>query len=126
MTPDSLQAWLDAYVAAWRSYDPAAIRALFTEDATYAYHPWDAEGEIVRGRDAIAASWLEEPDEPGTWEAAYRPGLIAGDRATAVGVTRYPKDGTVFDNLWELRFAGDRCAEFVEWYMERPQPGAGA
>lgn len=125
MTPESLQAWLDAYVAAWRSYDADAIGELFTEDATYAYHPYDPQDEIVRGRDAIVANWREEPDEPGSWEAAYRPGLIDGDRATAVGVTRYAR-GDVFDNLWQLRFAGDRCAEFVEWYMERPGPDAGA
>ena len=125
MTPDALQAWLDAYVAAWRSYDAAAIGALFTEDACYAYHPWDSGDEMVRGRAAIVASWLEHPDEPGSWEAAYRPGLIDGDRATAVGVTRYHSDGNVFDNLWELRFAGGRCAEFVEWYMQRPTPSGG-
>jgi len=123
MTPDALQTWLDAYVAAWRSYDPAAIGALFTEDACYAYHPWDAGDEVVRGRDAIVANWLEERDEPGSWEAAYRPGLIDADRATAVGMTRYA-DGKVFDNLWELRFNGGRCVEFIEWYMQRPTPGA--
>lgn len=120
MTPDALQAWLDAYVAAWRSYDADAIGALFTEDATYAYHPWDTGDEVVRGRDAIVANWRDEPDVAGSWEASYRPGLIDGDRATAVGVTRY-SNGHVFDNLWELRFAGDRCAEFVEWYMRRPK-----
>jgi hypothetical protein len=121
MTPDALQAWLDAYVAAWRSYDPDAIGALFTEDACYAYHPWDTADEVVRGRDAIVASWLDGQDEPGSWEAAYRPGLVAGDSATAVGVTRYA-DGQVFDNLWELRFDGGRCADFIEWYMRRPKP----
>jgi len=31
--------WLDDYVAAWRSYDPEAIGALFSEDAEYRYHP---------------------------------------------------------------------------------------
>jgi hypothetical protein len=123
MTPDALQTWLDAYVAAWRSYDAAAIGALFTDDACYAYHPWDAGDEVVRGRDAIVASWLEERDEPGSWEAAYRPGLIAGEAATAVGVTRY-SDGKTYDNLWELRFDGGRCADFVEWYMLRPERDA--
>jgi len=123
MTPTELQAWLDAYVAAWRSYDADAIRALFTEDAIYAYHPWDTGGDVVRGRDAIVANWLEDRDEPGSWEAAYRPGLIDGDRATAVGETRYTA-GKVYDNLWELRFDGGRCAEFVEWYMLRPKPKA--
>ena len=39
MTRDVVQAWVDAYVRAWRTYDPADIAALFTEDATYAYHP---------------------------------------------------------------------------------------
>lgn len=120
MTPDALQAWLDAYVAAWRSYDPAAIGALFTDDACYAYHPWDSGDEVLRGRDAIVANWLEDQDEPGSWEAAYRPGLVDGDSATAVGVTRYA-DGRVFDNLWELRFDGGRCADFVEWFMQRPK-----
>jgi hypothetical protein len=123
MTPDTLQNWLDAYVAAWRSYDPAAIGALFAEDACYAYHPWDTGDDVVRGRAAIVENWLEERDEAGSWEAAYRPGLIDGDRATAVGMTRY-SDGKVFDNLWELRFDGGQCAEFVEWYMLRPTPGA--
>jgi ketosteroid isomerase-like protein len=125
MTPDALQDWLDAYVAAWRSYDAAAIGELFTEDACYAFHPWDRGDDVIRGRAAIVANWLEAPDEPGSWEAAYRPGLIDGDRATAVGVTRYLSDGKVFDNLWELRFAGGRCAEFVEWFMRRPKPRRG-
>ena len=123
MTPDALQAWLDAYVDAWRRYDPAAIGALFTPDATYAYHPYDTGDDVVRGRDAIVANWLEEQDDPGSWEAEYRPGLIDGERATVVGVTRYA-DGKVFDNLFQLRFSDGRCAEFVEWYMQRPQPKA--
>jgi SnoaL-like domain len=124
MTPEGLQSWLDDYVAAWRSFDPAAIGALFTEDATYAYHPWDTGDEVVRGRDAIVANWREdEGDDDGKWVADYRGGLVAGDRCTAVGTTKY-SDGTVFWNLWELRFDGDRCAEFVEWYMKRPEPKA--
>jgi hypothetical protein len=123
MTPDALQTWLDAYVAAWRSYDPAAIGALFTDHACYAYHPWDTGDEVLRGRDAIVANWLEERDEPGSWEAAYRPGLVDGEAATAVGVTRYA-DGRTYDNLWELRFDGGRCAEFIEWFMLRPKRDA--
>jgi hypothetical protein len=55
MNHDDLQVWLDAYVDTWRSYDPAAIGALFAEDATYAYHPYDEGDEVVRGREAIVA-----------------------------------------------------------------------
>ncbi len=124
MTPEALQTWLDAYVAAWRSYDAEAIGALFTEDATYAYHPWDTGDLLVRGRDAIVEDWLaDKGDDDGKWVADYRPGLIDGDRCTAVGTTRY-SDGEVFHNIWELRFAGGRCAEFVEWYMKEPEPKA--
>jgi hypothetical protein len=117
-TPVALQAWLDAYVDAWRTYDEAAIADLFSADATYAYHPYDAEP--LRGREAILRNWLEEPDESGSWEAAYRPLLIDGDRAAATGETRYA-DGRTFSNLFVLRFDPDgRCAEFVEWFMEQP------
>jgi ketosteroid isomerase-like protein len=120
VTHDDVRAWLMAYVEAWRTYDPAAIGALFTEDATYAYHPWDGENDLVRGRDAIVANWLEEQDKPGSWEAQYRPLMVEGERAVATGTTRYA-NGKFYWNLFVLRFGGDgRCAEFVEWYMTEP------
>jgi ketosteroid isomerase-like protein len=121
LTHDDLQRWLDAYVDAWRTYDPAAIRALFAEDASYAYHPYDEREEVVRGREAIVVNWLEEQDEPGTWEASYRPLVVEGQRAVAEGTTSYT-NGDFFWNLWTLRFDEEnRCAEFVEWYMVRPR-----
>jgi hypothetical protein len=118
LTAERLQAWLDAYVEAWRTYDRDAIARLFSADATYAYHPYD--DEPLRGRDAIVASWLEEPDAAGSWEAAYRPLLIEGARAVATGQTRYA-NGKIYSNLYVLRFDGEgRCAEFIEWYMQHP------
>jgi ketosteroid isomerase-like protein len=117
MTQQQIQKWLDAYVEAWHSYDAAAIGELFSDDATYAYRPHD---EPLRGRAAIVESWLEEPDAPGSWEGSYAPLLIDGDRAVAIGETRY-SNGRRFSNLFVLRFdAGGRCSEFVEWYVERP------
>jgi hypothetical protein len=119
LTNETVQRWLDDYVAAWRSYDPAAIRALFAAGATYAYHPWD---EPITGPDAIATSWLADRDEPRTWEASYAPALIAGNAAIAKGESRYA-NGTVFSNLFELEFDDDgHCTRFVEWYL--PQPSA--
>ena len=104
---------------AWRSYDADAIGDLFSEDAEYAYHPYD--DEPVRGREAIVASWLSDQDERGSWGARYEVSLIDGDRAIARGETRYAV-GRTFSNLWELRFDEDgRCASFVEWYMEHPR-----
>jgi hypothetical protein len=119
VTREQVQRWLDAYVAAWRSYDEAAIRELFAADASYAYHPYD---EPLRGTDAILASWLSERDEPGTWEAAYAPALIDGERAIATGETRYLDAERVFSNLFELAFDAEaRCTRFVEWYVEHPR-----
>jgi SnoaL-like domain len=120
MTHDEVQTWLDAYVEAWRSYEPRAIAALFTENATYAYHPWDEGEDILRSRDAIVANWLEERDPPGSWEARYQPLLVEGERAVATGTTDYA-DGDTYLNLWVLRFDGNgRCADFVEWFMVSP------
>jgi hypothetical protein len=123
MTQADVQRWLDAYVNAWRSYDSNAIGALFSEHATYAYHPYDAP---LVGRDAIVESWREDPDAPDSWEAAYRPLLVHGERAIAVGETRYTS-GDVYSNLWELDFDGEsRCTKFVEWFMKHPDPRATA
>src|SRR4029453_17085515 len=82
--------WLEAYVAAWKSYDRGQIAALFTEDVKYRYHPYD---EPVDGRDAVVGSWLGEGnhtdastrDEAGTYDATYRACAVDGDVAVATG-----------------------------------------
>ena len=116
--------WLTIYQEAWLTYDPATIAGLFSEDASYRYHPYD---EPIRGRDAIVESWLEDPDKQGTYEGAYQPLMVAGDNAIATGTSTYrTTDGSVdsiYDNCFVLRFDdGGRCAEFTEWYMRRPKP----
>src|SRR5437763_10435022 len=79
--------WLDAYVRAWETYDADAIAALFSEDATYAWHPWD---ELpVRGRAAIVKAWLEHRDAPGTYKAHYTPLTVDGNLAVATGMSTY-------------------------------------
>ncbi len=82
----AFQAWLDGYIAAWKSYDPVAIGALFSEGATYRYHPEDAP---VVGRAAIVAEWLQDRDAAGTYDARYEPLAIDGDAHVAVGWSRY-------------------------------------
>jgi len=69
------QGWLDRYVAAWLSYEPAEIAALFGDDVAHRYHPYD---DPVIGREAVVASRIGESgaeaastrDAPGTYEAA--------------------------------------------------------
>lgn len=124
MNHESVQAWLDRYVDAWKSYDASEIGDLFSEEALYFYRPSD-EDDPVRGREAIVANWLEEQDEPDSWEARYAPVAVDGTVGVAQGRTRYLRpDGTLareFDNIFVMHFddAG-RCERFTEWYMERP------
>jgi hypothetical protein len=118
----TVQRWLDAYVSAWKSYDPQMVGDLFSENATYAYNPFS---EPVQGRAAIVASWLEEPDAAGTYDGHYEPIMLEGDRALTNGHSLYfEPDGTTlkaeWNNIFVLRFDADgRCSEFREWYMQR-------
>lgn len=117
--------WLERYVDAWRTYEATAIAALFSEDAVYRYHPWAENEEVVRGRETIVSNWLEEPDATGSWTAEYRPWAVEGDRAVAIGATRYLTEDREdvereFHNVFLLRFDTDgRCKEFTELYMPR-------
>ncbi len=118
-----MQRWLDDYVEAWRTSDPDAIGALFSEDAQYRYHPWD---DPLDGRAAIVGSWLADRDEPGSWTAEYRPWAIEGDRAVAVGVSRYLAADRAavereYHNVFLCRFDDDGlCREFTEIFLRRP------
>jgi hypothetical protein len=122
--------WLEAYVEAWKSYDRKQVGTLFANDVRYRYHPYD---EPVVGREQVIASWLGEGDEtaasprdePGTYDATYRAVAVDGQIAVATGSSVYRKPGgpieRVFDNCFVIRFDRDgRCAEFTEWFMERP------
>jgi hypothetical protein len=122
MNRDSVQAWLDKYVEAWRTYEPEQIRELFSEDALYFYSPWDEDCPL-RGREEIVADWLKEPNAPGSWEARYIPVAVEGNVAVAQGRTRYFRpDGAVqrqFENIFVLYFGDDgRCTRFTEWFMQ--------
>jgi ketosteroid isomerase-like protein len=124
VTHDDVQRWLDRYVAAWQSYDADAIGDLFSADATYKYHPYD--DEAVVGREAIVADWRDDQDAPGSWSARYEAYAVEGDRAVAIGESRYTnEDGSLRDlyyNAWTLRFDDDgRCTEFVEYFMALPE-----
>jgi hypothetical protein len=128
MDQRSVQEWLDRYIEAWRANDAAAIEPLFSREAEYRYHP--ADDPIVGARD-IAASWLGDPDDPGSWDAWYRPYAIEGDRAVASGVSTY-FDGAgnadrVYDNVFLMSFdTNGRCTRFTEWFVKRPDDRLGA
>ncbi|HEU4331539.1 MAG TPA: nuclear transport factor 2 family protein [Lapillicoccus sp.] len=124
------QAWLDAYVAAWLTYDRDQIAALFADDVAYRYHPHD---DPIVGRDAVVTSWLGDPssdtastrDDPGTYSAAYSPVAVDGDVVVATGSSTYLEAPggpviQVFDNCFVIRFDDrGRCREFTEYFVKR-------
>jgi hypothetical protein len=113
---DIVQNWLDGYRVAWESNDPADIRALFTEDATYAGGPFDPEPWI--GREGIIEGWLAHKDEPGTWSFEGAP-LVYSDGIGVIQCRIEYDSGRVYASLWVVTFADDgRARSFVEWFME--------
>jgi hypothetical protein len=128
---ETAQAWLDRYVAAWKSYDTDEIAALFSEDVRYRFYSY---ADWIVGRDAVVTSWLAEDtdaqgstrDEPGTYDAHYAPVAVDGDVVVATGTTTYTETPggpvtQVFDNCFVMRFDGQaRCREFTEYYTKRP------
>ena len=118
MNLDDVDRWIEGYVGAWTSNDPAAVGALFADAAEYRTEPW---AEPWSGREAIVANWVEARDEPGTWSFRAEPLALAGDTAFVRGWTDYT-DGTPrrYHNLWVIRFAGDgRAVSFTEWFMKQ-------
>jgi ketosteroid isomerase-like protein len=125
------QTWLDRYVAAWLSYDAKEIAALFAEDVSYRYQPYD---EPITGRKAVVESWLGEGDSndastrdaPGTYSAQYEPVAVDGDVVVATGTSSYRErpDGPVvrvYHNCFVMRFDSDgNCREFTEYYLKLP------
>ena len=133
MDRSAAQAWLDAYVEAWKTYDRNQVEALFAEDVTYRYHPFDPEDEVLRGRDAVVNGWLEPDgnastrDAEGTYEARYEVYAVDGERVVAVGTSTYYPDTTrgkpdrVYDNVFLIEFDGaGRCRDFTEYFMKEP------
>lgn len=133
MTREDLNRWLGDYVEAWKTYDRERIEALFADDISYRYHPYD---DPIVGRDAVVASWLgegdhpdvSERDEPGTYDAFYRAAAVDGEMAVAIGSSTYysspggPAD-RIYDNCFVMRFDSEgRCRELTEWFMQRPKP----
>lgn len=125
MDRPSVDRWLDRYISAWKSYDEAAVKSLFTDDAEYRWHPWD---DAAVGPDAIYQGWIapDARDEPGTYDATYKAVAVEGSSAVATGTSIYlERPGgpvrAVYHNCFVMEFEGDRCKRFTEWFMERPK-----
>jgi SnoaL-like domain len=109
--------WVDRYVLAWNSNEPADIEALFTPTASYSPAPYS---QPWPGRDAIVREWLSRADQPGKTHFDWRVVATDGDLAVVHGTTQYPD--RAYSNLWLVRLDDDgRCTEFAEWWMQHPR-----
>jgi uncharacterized protein (TIGR02246 family) len=117
VTEKQVNAWVERYVHAWRTYDSDDIASLFTEDAEY--HEWPYETSLI-GREAIVAGWLDRKAwQEGGWEFEWSVLALNGDTAAVEGTGTYRTLG-VFANLWTVTFGDDgRCAMFRMWNNER-------
>ena len=113
-----VRTWVESYVQAWNSNDPAAIGDLFTEDAAYYTEPYS---EPWRGRDEIVRRWLDRKDEPGETEFRWHPLTATAEVAVIQGMAVYHHPPRAYSNLWVIRLGPEgRCAEFTEWWMQHP------
>jgi len=121
MEVQDLNAWVEAYVRAWQSNDPADIGRLFAEDALYYTAP---HREPWQGRETIVAGWIGRKDEPDTWTFRFEVLAVAGDLGFVRGWTNYDSSPpTAVSNLWVIRLGPNgECREFTEWWQESMAP----
>jgi uncharacterized protein (TIGR02246 family) len=111
ITPDTVTAWVDRYLAAWTTNDPEDIAGLFTEDGEYHEGPYKTDWT---GRDEIVEGWRSRWDwQQGGWSFDWQLVSITGATAVITGVGRYTKLGN-FDNHWTVTFGTpELCANFA-------------
>lgn len=117
ITVETVTAWVDRYLTAWRTNDPQDIAGLFTGDGEYHEGPYETHWI---GRDEIVAGWRSRWDwQQGGWSFDWQ--IVSMDGATAVitGVGRYTKLGN-YDNQWSVTFrTPDQCENFTMVNTER-------
>ncbi|WP_326560624.1 nuclear transport factor 2 family protein [Micromonospora sp. NBC_01796] len=116
ITERQVKSWVDGYVKAWTTGDPADVEALFTEDAES--YEWPYETAWI-GRQEIIDGWqTRAPWQEGGWTFDWSLLVINGDTFAIKGTGVYAKLGT-FDNLWVVTLdAGRKCTTFRMWNNE--------
>lgn len=109
-TIESITAWVDSYLLAWKSNSSEDIAALFTENAEYHEAPFDT---AWIGRDAIVEGWQSRWDwQKGGWDFEWSIASINGSSVVVTGAGHYTELGD-FDNVWTVTFdASGRSSRF--------------
>jgi ketosteroid isomerase-like protein len=119
-----LTEWLQSYERAWEALDPDAAAALFTEDATYAWGPYE---EPMRGRETIRARWTDVTSAQSDVQFGFETLGIVDSGGVArwwcsfnVGELKIELEGIFLLSLTD----DGLCSEFREWFNERTSDAA--
>ncbi len=120
MDEGSFGAWLDAYGGAWERRDARAFAALFTEDASYFWTPYDEK----RGRDGVAAAFAAATSHQDEIDFGYEILSAAGRQGLAHWWCSLLHTGTGrrvhIDGIFFVRLDADGlCDLFREWWHSR-------
>jgi SnoaL-like protein len=124
VTIEELSFWLDAYGQAWEGRDPAAAAALFTDQSTYQWGPFE---EPLQGREAIRERWVRATGAQEDVSFGYEPLAVRDELGVARWWVSYVRPaGRVrvrLEGVFAVALDADgRCREFREWWngMEEP------
>jgi len=109
--------WLERYRRAWIDRDAEAASLLFTEDATYREHPFQAP---FVGRAAIRDYWARVTATQTSVELRYGKPVVDGNRvAVEWWANLQTNDGPVtLAGEFLLTFAAnDKCRELREYWL---------
>ena len=112
--------WIDAYSRAWVEADSDAAAALFTDDASYRWHPL-REPEV--GRDGVRSYWETVTATQSDVQVRFG-GPVESGRRTAVEfwtIMRNEGEFVTLPGLMLLRFDSDGlCEELREYWNLEP------
>jgi ketosteroid isomerase-like protein len=114
---ERLMEWLASYRRAWIERDAAAAGALFTEDAVYREHPFQAPHV---GREAIVRYWATVTASQSEIELSYGPAIVAGRTLAVEWWATLRNDGAPLTLAGEffLTFTdGGLCRELREYWV---------
>jgi ketosteroid isomerase-like protein len=125
VTLDELDRWLDTYGRAWERKDIDGFVSCFTEDARYAWGPWD---EPLAGHGEIRARTERAVATQQNIRFGHEPLATTPDGR---GLARWwvstedPVTGAIEEDegIFLVTLAADgRCTEFREWWNSRTRP----
>ena len=119
MDREAFTRWIEAYIAAARTDDPAQIEALFTEDALY----FDgAFAEPYRGHDEIVSKWVAQSDTGYEFEVDHKVVAVDGSLGVAEIEYRYiAPQARTYRNVWLIELDGEgRARSFKDYWIEEP------